>query len=53
MTATPVEITSRPPRARNAAKHLPKQAPAGIVITTVDALTTENVRGCGDDNPYN
>ena len=53
MTATPVEITSRPPRARNAAKHLPKQEPAGLVITTVDALTTENVRGCGDDNPYN
>lgn len=52
MTAIPVEITSRPPRAQNAAKHLPKQEPTGIVITTVDALTTENVRGCGDDNPY-
>jgi hypothetical protein len=53
VTAIPVEIISRPPQAHNAAKHLPKQEPAGIVITTVDALTAENVRGCGDDNPYN
>jgi hypothetical protein len=52
MTAIPVEIISRPPRAHNAAKSLPKQEPAGIVITTVDALTTENERGCSDDNPY-
>ena len=48
MTAIPVEIISRLPQVHNAAKHLP----AGIVITTVDALTTDNVRGCGDDNPY-
>jgi hypothetical protein len=53
MTAIPVEILSRPPRAHNAPKHFSKQEPAGIVITTVDALTTDNVRGCGDDNPYN
>ena len=52
MTAIPVEIISRSPRVGNAAKHLPKQEPAGIVITTVDALTTDNVRGCSDDNPY-
>jgi len=52
MTAIPVEIISRPPQVHNAAKHLPKQEPARIVITSVDALTAENVRGCGDDNPY-
>ena len=51
MTAIPVEISS-PPNANNSAKALPKQEPARIVITSVDALTTENVRGCGDDNPY-
>jgi hypothetical protein len=51
MTAIPVEISS-PPHANNSAKTLPKQEPACIVITSVDALTTENVRGCGDDNPY-
>ena len=53
MTAIPVEIISRPPQVHNAAKLLPKQEPAGIVITTVDALTIENERGCGNDNPYN
>lgn len=53
MTAIPVEIISRPPQVHNAAKHLSKQEPAGIVITTVDALTIGNERGCGDDNPYN
>ncbi|MEV6598371.1 hypothetical protein AB0M36_16040 [Actinoplanes sp. NPDC051346] len=53
MTAIPVEIVSRPPRAYNTAKNLPKHEPAGIVITSVDALTIENERGCGNDNPYN
>ena len=53
MTAIPVEIISRPPHAHNAAKHLPRQEPAGIVITSVGALTSENERGCGNDNPYN
>jgi hypothetical protein len=52
MTVIPVEIISRPPHANNAAKSLPKHEPAGIVITSVEALTTENERGCGDDNPY-
>lgn len=52
MTAIPVEIISRPPHAHNAARSLPKQEPAGIVITSVDALTTDNARGCGNDNPY-
>jgi len=52
MSATPIEIVSRPPQARNAAKDLRKEEPAGIVITTVDALSTDNVRGCSDDNPY-
>lgn len=51
MTAIPIEISS-PPNANNSAKTLPKQEPASIVITSVDALTKENVRGCGDDNPY-
>jgi hypothetical protein len=53
MTAIPVQIISRPSRAGTAAKRPPKQEPAGIVITNVDALTTENERGCGNDNPYN
>jgi hypothetical protein len=53
MTAIPVEIISRSPQARNAVRSLPKQEPAGIVITSIDALTTDNVRGCGNDNPYN
>ncbi len=52
MTAIPVEIVSRPPQAGNAAKRLRKQEPAGIVITTVESLNAENLRGCGDDNPY-
>jgi hypothetical protein len=52
MSAIPVEISS-PPRAHNLAKTLSKEEPARIVITSVDELTTENVRGCGDDNPYN
>jgi hypothetical protein len=51
MTAIPVEISSLP-HANNSAKTLPKQEPARIVITSVDALIRENVRGCGDDNPY-
>ncbi|MDG4793828.1 hypothetical protein [Micromonospora sp. WMMD1082] len=53
MTAIHVDITSRPPRTHNAAKNPPKQEPAGIVITNVEALTVGNERGCGNDNPYN
>ena len=52
MTAIPVEILSRPTRASATVEHLPVQEPAGIVITTVEALTAENVRRCNDDNPY-
>lgn len=52
MTAIPVEIISRSPQVRNAVRSLSKQEPAGIVITSVDALTTDNARGCSDDNPY-
>ncbi|MDI6102016.1 hypothetical protein QLQ12_25685 [Actinoplanes sp. NEAU-A12] len=54
MSATPVQILSRPPHAGNSAKKLTRKTePTGIVITQIDALTTANERGCGDDNPYN
>jgi len=52
MTAIPVTILSRPTRTDTAVEPLPTHEPAGIVMTTVEALTAENVRRCNDDNPY-
>jgi hypothetical protein len=53
MSAVPVQILGRPPHAGNAAKRLTgKTESAGVVITQIDALTTGNERGCGNDNPY-
>lgn len=54
MSAVPVEIISRPLSTGNAAKQITaRREPAGVVITQIDALTTGNERGCGNDNPYN
>jgi hypothetical protein len=53
MTVTTVEITSRPTRPSTTRQPAPKTEPAGLIITSIDALTSTNQRGCGNDNPYN
>jgi len=56
MTVTAVEITRRPrPAAATASRQTGRtEEPTGVVIVSdVEALTTTNQRGCGNDNPYN
>ena len=55
MTVTAVEITPRPARVTTASRQAaPAAEPTGVVIVAnVEALTTTNQRGCGNDNPYN
>jgi hypothetical protein len=55
MTVTAVEITNRPALAGTASQQPARTAePTGVVVVAnVEALTTTNQRGCGNDNPYN
>ncbi|MEU4214055.1 hypothetical protein [Actinoplanes sp. NPDC026623] len=54
MTVTAVQITSRPAPTGTASRQPSRTPePAGVVIVAdVEALTTTNQRGCGNDNPY-
>jgi hypothetical protein len=55
MTVTAVQITARPAPTGTTSRQADRiSEPAGIVIVAdVEALTTTNQRGCGNDNPYN
>lgn len=55
MTVTAVEIAPRPTPVVTASRQIGRTAePSGVVIVSdVEALTTTNQRGCGNDNPYN
>ena len=55
MTVTAVEITRRPATATAAVRRTAANPdPADVVIvSSVEALTATNQRGCGNDNPYN
>ncbi len=55
MTVTAVEITHRPAPTGTASRQAGRTAEATgvVIVTNVEALTTTNQRGCGNDNPYN
>jgi hypothetical protein len=54
MTPTPITISSKRSETTTSEQPIRKTGPvSALVITTVDALTVDNQRGCGNDNPYN
>jgi hypothetical protein len=53
MSVTPVTITRRPEPTAQADTGTTTTRPARVVVVAdVNALTSTNQRGCGNDNPY-